>query len=59
LSSTFEFNLQAGPGLRWVLRQNLAFTLQARYLHVSNARINIPDFGVNTFLFSGGLTWLF
>jgi len=59
LSTTFEFNLQAGPGFRWVLRQKLAFIFQARYIHLSNARIQTPDLGVNSFLFSGGLTWVF
>ncbi len=59
LSTTFEFNLQAGAGFHWALRQNLAFTFQARYLHVSNAGIDRPNHGVNSFLFSGGLTWFF
>jgi len=57
LSTTFEFNLQAGVGFHWVLRKNLAFTFDARYLHLSNAHIEDPNNGVNTFLFSSDLTW--
>jgi hypothetical protein len=59
LSTTFEFNLQAGGGFQWFWRDNVAFTLQARYMHLSNAGIDSPNAGVNTFLFSGGLTWFF
>ncbi len=57
LSTTFEFNLQAGAGFHWVLWKNMAFTFQARYIHLSNAHIDTPNLGVNSFLFSGGLTW--
>jgi hypothetical protein len=59
LSTTFEFNLQAGAGLHWKLRQDLAFTFQARYIHLSNAHIDTPNLGVNSFLFSVGLTKFF
>lgn len=59
LSTTFEFNLQAGSGFHWFLRKNLAFTFDARYMHISNACIERPNHGVNTFLFNNGLTWFF
>jgi lipid A 3-O-deacylase len=59
LSTTFEFNLQAGIGLEWRWRQNTAVAVQARYLHLSNAHIDVPNQGVNSLLFSGGLTWFF
>jgi len=59
LSTTFEFNLQAGFGFHWVLRKNMAITFDARYIHLSNARIDTPNLGVNAFLFSSGLTWFF
>jgi len=59
LSTRFEFNLQAGGGIQWFWRENLALTLQARYLHISNAGIDSPNEGVNTFLFSGGMSWFF
>lgn len=59
LSTTFEFNLQAGAGLNYFLRQNLALTLQYRYLHMSNAGIEKPNRGVDANVFSTGLTWFF
>ena len=59
LSTTFEFNLQAGAGFHWCLRKDLALTFQARYLHISNAGLDTPNNGVNTFLFGAGLTRFF
>ena len=59
LTGTFEFNLQTGPGVRWMISQNTALTLQARYLHLSNAGIADPNQGVNTFSFYVGVSWLF
>jgi len=59
LSTTFEFNLQAGIGFHWVLWKNMALTFDARYIHLSNAHIETPNNGVNSFLFSSGLTWFF
>lgn len=58
LSTIFEFNLQAGAGFHWTLRQDMAFTFQARYIHLSNAHIDTPNLGVNSLLFSVGLTKL-
>ena len=59
LSTTFQFNLQGGAGFHWALCRNLAFTFQARCIHISNAGIEMPNEGVNSFLFSGGLTRCF
>lgn len=58
LSTAFEFNLQAGAGLHWFWRQNVALTFETRYIHLSNAGLDTPNLGVNSFLFSGGLTWV-
>ncbi len=59
LSTIFEFNVQAGTGFHWKLSQNTAFTFQARYIHLSNARLDTPNLGVNSLVFSAGLTWFF
>ena len=59
LSTTFQFNIHGGPGFHWRLHPDLAFTFQARYVHLSNARIHTPNLGVNSFVFSGGITWFF
>jgi lipid A 3-O-deacylase len=59
LSTTFEFSPQAGGGVHWMWCDNLGLTFDARYIHLSNAGIEKPNNGVNTFLFSSGLTWFF
>jgi len=59
LSNTFEFNLQCGIGVHWFLRNNLALTAEARYIHVSCARMSHPNLGVNGVLGMIGLTWFF
>ncbi|HWY77307.1 MAG TPA: acyloxyacyl hydrolase, partial [Verrucomicrobiae bacterium] len=47
LSGTFEFNLQAGTGIEWFLKDNVALTLEARYVHWSCAGISNPNLGLN------------
>lgn len=59
LSTTFEFNLQGGAGAHWFIRDNLALTLQYRFIHLSNAGIKFPNLGVNTSTFFGGVSWFF
>src|SRR5258708_33391624 len=43
LSGTFEFNLQAGTGIQWFLKDNMALTLEARYVHWPSAAISNPN----------------
>jgi hypothetical protein len=59
LSTTFEFNLQGGAGSHFFIRDNLAFTLQYRFIHLSNAGIKFPNTGLNTSTFLAGITWFF
>jgi len=59
LSSTFEFNLQGGPGVRWFIRDNLALTLEARYFHISDAGLTQPNRGVNGVAGMIGAAWFF
>ena len=59
LSTKFEFNLQVGAGCNYFLKDNLALTLQYRFLHLSNARIDTPNLGVNTSIIYLGLTRYF
>ena len=59
LSGTFEFNLQPGAGVHWFLKDNLALTAEARYLHLSCARINEPNLGLNGVTGLLGLTCFF
>ncbi|MGO9021640.1 MAG: acyloxyacyl hydrolase [Syntrophobacteraceae bacterium] len=39
LDGDFQFNLQASMGIEYFFRPTLAATVQARYLHISNAGI--------------------
>jgi len=58
-SGTFEFNLQANVGTHWFVRDNLALTFEAGYLHMSCAGLHAPNLGVNTIKGMVGLTWFF
>jgi hypothetical protein len=59
LSNIFEFNLQATVGTQVFLRDNLALTLEARYLHLSCAGISNPNRGLNGVAGLVGLAFLF
>ena len=59
LSNTFEFNLQMGAGLHWFLKDNLALTFEARFLHLSCAGLSQPNLGLNAMLGSIGVTTFF
>jgi lipid A 3-O-deacylase len=59
LGGAFEFNLQAGTGIHWFVRDNLAVTVEARYLHVSSAGLYHPNLGLNTVAGLVGVTWFF
>jgi len=59
LSGTFEFNLQAGTGIEWFLKDNLALSLEARYLHISCAGIHLPNLGLNGVAGLLGLSYFF
>ncbi len=59
LSTTFEFNLHGGLGVRYFIEDNLALTLQWRYIHFSNAGMKFPNLGVNNTTFLVGMAWMF
>ncbi len=59
LSNDFEFNLQAGTGLHWLVRDNWAVTLEARYFHISDAGMTYPNNGVNGVMGMIGITRFF
>jgi hypothetical protein len=59
LSSTFEFNLQAGVGAHVFLTDCFALTGQCRLIHISDADITSPNNGVNNVTFLLGATWFF
>jgi len=47
LSGTFEFNLQAGGGVQWFIKDHMAITLDVHYLHWSCAGLHKPNLGLN------------
>ena len=59
LSGTFQFDPQGGAGTHYFFRENVAFTTEWRWLHLSNAGISEPNHGVNTQMFMAGITWFF
>jgi lipid A 3-O-deacylase len=59
LSTDFEFNLQGGPGIDLFLRDNLALSVEYRFIHLSNASWRTPNLGVNSSNFLVGLSWFF
>jgi opacity protein-like surface antigen len=59
LGGNFQFNDQAGVGVHWFFRNNLALTLQYRVIHFSNGGLASPNHGVNTTLLSGGVSYFF
>jgi hypothetical protein len=59
LSHYFEFNLQAATGVRWFIRDNVALTIEARYLHMSCAGISSPNLGLNNVNGMLGISWFF
>jgi hypothetical protein len=59
LSHTFEFNLQAAVGVRWFIRDNVALSLEARYLHMSCAGLSTPNLGLNNVNGMVGVSWFF
>lgn len=59
LGGAFAFNLQAGTGMHWFVRDKVALTVEARYLHASSAGIYHPNLGLNTLAGLVGVTWFF
>jgi lipid A 3-O-deacylase len=59
LSTTFEFNLQVGAGLRWFLKDDFALTAEYKFIHLSNAHLAEPNFGVNNNTVLVGVNWFF
>ncbi len=59
LSGIFQFDPQGGIGTYCFLRPNTALTLEYRWVHLSHAGLLKPNDGVNTQMFSAGISWFF
>jgi len=58
-STQFNFINQAGIGIHYFFRKNIAFTLEGRYRHLSNAGIKQPNLGINTQFVIAGISYQF
>jgi lipid A 3-O-deacylase len=59
LSHYFEFNLQGAIGVRWFIRDNVALSIESRYLHMSCAGLSSPNLGLNNVNGMVGVSWFF
>jgi len=59
LGSPGEFNGQIGPGINYFWHDNVALTLQYRYMHTSDGGIKSPNQGVNENIAYVGMSWFF
>lgn len=57
LGTRFQFSSQAGAGLQWFLKANLALTAAYRLRHISNAGITRENSGLNTDFFMVGVVY--
>jgi hypothetical protein len=58
-STQFNFIEQGGLGFHYFFRKNTAFTLEGRFRHLSNAGIDHPNTGINTYFAVAGITQRF
>jgi hypothetical protein len=56
LGKAFQFNSQAGGGVNWFLRDDLAISLESRFVHLSSACLSMPNNGVNAVLLMVGVS---
>ena len=59
LSGTFEFNLQPCVGVQYFIKDHVAITVEARYMHWSCARLSDPNLGLNGVTGMLGITRFF
>ena len=57
LGQNFEFNLQGGFGTYYFIRDDLALSVEWRWLHLSDAGSTTLNCGTNTQMIDLGITW--
>ena len=58
-STQFNFIEQGAIGIHYFFTKNTAFTLEGRIRHLSNASIEEPNHGINTYYVVTGITYHF
>jgi hypothetical protein len=59
LSGIFEFNEQAGVGVHYFFADYVACTFEAKFMHMSCARISEPNLGLNAVIGRNGRDLVF
>lgn len=59
LGSQFTFNLQSAIGLRYFMCENVALTVEAGWIHLSNASLSDRNLGLNGAGGAVGVSWFF
>jgi opacity protein-like surface antigen len=55
----FNFASTGALGIHYFFKKNIAFTMEGRYRHLSNAGIDHPNSGINTAFAVTGITYQF
>ena len=56
-STQFNFILQTGPGVHYLLTDKLALTSGVRFSHISNANLGERNTGINAWMFNLGFSF--
>jgi hypothetical protein len=58
LTGHTQFMPQGGPGIQYFFNPQRAFVIQFRYMHMSNADLQLPNHGFNANMITLGFRWL-
>jgi len=58
LTGHTQFMPQGGPGIQYFFKPQRAFVIQYRYMHMSNADLQLPNHGFNANMITLGFRWL-
>ena len=58
-SDGFNFNVGFGGGAHWFVSDQMAVTTELRWQHISNAKTELPNDGINAALFLLGVSYFF
>lgn len=58
-STKFNFVEYLGLGINYLLSKNTSLALETRFRHLSNANINTPNNGINSYLVLSGINYQF
>ena len=56
-STQWNFILQTGPGLHYLVSEKVALTFSTRFSHISNANAGERNTGINAWMFNAGFSF--